>query len=158
MTGKLTEKRKKVKFSQLCPTLCDATDWTEFSRPEYWSGQPFPYPGIILTLGLNSGLPNPGIKPRSPNFRWILYQQSHKGSPRILEWTAYPLCNGPSPPRNWTWVSCIAGRFFTSWATREAPFGKLFFFFNVSFPDCTLCESIEIANWLLPCFQQCPGL
>ena len=23
-------------------------------------------------------------------------------------------------PRNWTWVSCIAGRFFTNWATREA--------------------------------------
>ena len=23
-------------------------------------------------------------------------------------------------PRNLTWVSCIAGRFFTSWATREA--------------------------------------
>ena len=29
----------------------------EFSRPEYWSGQPFPSPG---------DLPNPGIKPRSP--------------------------------------------------------------------------------------------
>ena len=29
----------------------------EFSRPEHWSGQPFPSPG---------GLPNPGIKPRSP--------------------------------------------------------------------------------------------
>ena len=24
-------------------------------------------------------------------------------------------------PRNWTWVSCSAGRFFTVWATREAP-------------------------------------
>ena len=35
--------------------------WTiqsvEFSRPEYWSGQPFSSPG---------DLPNPGIKPRSP--------------------------------------------------------------------------------------------
>ena len=29
----------------------------EFSRPEYWSGQPFPCPG---------GLPNPGIELRSP--------------------------------------------------------------------------------------------
>ena len=29
----------------------------EFSRPEYWSGQPFPSPG---------NLPNPGIEPRSP--------------------------------------------------------------------------------------------
>ena len=29
----------------------------EFSRLEYWSGQPFPSPG---------GLPNPEIEPRSP--------------------------------------------------------------------------------------------
>ena len=29
----------------------------EFFRQEYWSGLPFPFPG---------GLPNPGIKPRSP--------------------------------------------------------------------------------------------
>ena len=38
-----------------------ATPWTiqsmEFSRPEYWSGQPFPSP---------RDPPNPGIKPRSP--------------------------------------------------------------------------------------------
>ena len=45
----------------------------EFSRPEYWSGYPFPSPG---------DLPNPGIEPRSP---W-----------------------------------CIAGRFLTTWAIREA--------------------------------------
>ena len=32
----------------------------EFSRPEYWSGQPFPSPG---------DLPNPGIKPRSPTLQ-----------------------------------------------------------------------------------------
>ena len=24
-------------------------------------------------------------------------------------------------PRNWTWVFCIVGTFFTNWATREAP-------------------------------------
>ena len=38
-----------------------ATPWTiqciEFSRPEYWSGLPFPSPG---------DLPNPGMEPRSP--------------------------------------------------------------------------------------------
>ena len=31
--------------------------YVEFSRPEYWGGQPFPFPG---------DLPNPGIEPRSP--------------------------------------------------------------------------------------------
>ena len=40
---------------------------------------------------------------------------------RILEWVAMPSSKGSSQPRNRTWVSCIAGRFFTSWATREAP-------------------------------------
>ena len=39
---------------------------------------------------------------------------------RILEWVAVPFSSGPSRPRSWTGVSCIAGRFFTSWAIREA--------------------------------------
>ena len=38
---------------------------------------------------------------------------------RILEWVAIPFCKGFSWLRNWTQVSCIAGRFFTIWATRE---------------------------------------
>ena len=76
----------------------------EFSRPEYWGGNPFPSPG---------DLPNPGIEPRSPTLQadslpaepqgkskntgvgslslpqmffptqeWILYQLSYEGSPR----------------------------------------------------------------------------
>ena len=49
----------KVTVAQSCLTLCNSMNYTvmEFSRPEYWSGQPFPSPG---------DLPNPGIKPRSP--------------------------------------------------------------------------------------------
>ena len=39
---------------------------------------------------------------------------------RILEWVAISFSRGSSQPRNWTWVSCIAGRFFTNWAMREA--------------------------------------
>ena len=39
---------------------------------------------------------------------------------RIQEWVAFPFSRGSSQPRNWTQVSCIAGGFFTSWATREA--------------------------------------
>ena len=46
-----------------------ATPWTAayqappstgFSRQEYWSGLPFPFP---------EDLPNPGIEPRSPTFQ-----------------------------------------------------------------------------------------
>ena len=39
---------------------------------------------------------------------------------RILEWVAFPFSRGSSQPRDRTQVSRIAGRFFTSWATREA--------------------------------------
>ena len=94
-----------------------ATPWTikstEFSRPEYWSGWPFPSPGKS---------PNPRVEPRSPalqadslpaeppgkprnpgmgslsllqgifptqcrgvlHCRQILYQQSHQGSPMLV--------------------------------------------------------------------------
>ena len=33
---------------------------------------------------------------------------------RVLEWVAMPFSRGSSQPRDWTHVSCIAGRFFTS--------------------------------------------
>ena len=39
---------------------------------------------------------------------------------RILEWVAFPFSRGSSQPRDQTQVSRTAGRFFTSWATREA--------------------------------------
>ena len=39
---------------------------------------------------------------------------------RILEWVAFPFSRESSQPRDFTQVSRIAGRFFTSRATREA--------------------------------------
>ena len=66
--------------------------------------------GIFLTQGSNPGL---------LHCRWILYQLSHKGSLRILQWVAYPFSRGSSWPRNWTGVSSIAGGFFTKWVIRE---------------------------------------
>ena len=74
-------------------------------------GSPSLLQGIFPIQGLNWGL---------PHCRWILYQLSQQGSPRILEWVAYPFSRGSFWPRNRTRVSYIAGRFFTSWATREA--------------------------------------
>ena len=76
----------------------------EFPRSEYWSGSLSLPQGIFPTQGLNLGLPHCGQ---------ILYQKSHKGSPRILEWVAY-LFSRSSQPKNWTGVSCIAGGFFTN--------------------------------------------
>ena len=70
-----------------------------------------PLQGIFPIQGSNPGL---------SQCRQILYQLSHKGSPRILEWVAYPFSSGSSWPRNQTGVSWTAGRFFTNWAIREA--------------------------------------
>ena len=39
---------------------------------------------------------------------------------RTLEWVAMPSSRGSSQPRDQTQISCIAGGFFTVWATREA--------------------------------------
>ena len=58
------------------------------------------FQGIFPTQELNPGL---------PHCRRILYQLSHQGIPRRLEWVAYPFSNVSSQPRNWTRVSCIAG-------------------------------------------------
>ena len=66
---------------------------------------------IFLTQESNQGL---------LHCRQILYQRSHKASPRILGWVAYLFSSGSSQPRDWTQVSRIAGRFLTSGTTREA--------------------------------------
>ena len=71
----------------------------------------------VGNLSLLQGIfPTQGSNPGLPRWRQLLYQLSHKGSPRILEWVGYPFSSGSSWLRNWTGVSCIAGRFFTNWA------------------------------------------
>ena len=42
---------------------------------------------------------------------------------KILEWAAISFSRASSQSRDWTYISCVsclAGRFFTDWATREA--------------------------------------
>ena len=104
--------------------------------------------GIFPTQGSNPGL---------PHYRRILFQLSHQGSPRILEWVAIPFSSGSSWLRNWTGVSCIAGGFFTSWATREAPLLTWFilisfssFFSVLSFMSLYLFSTFLFLSY---CFQ-----
>ena len=83
---------KKVKVAQLCQTFCDL--WTiqsiEFSRSEY-GGSCFFFQVIFPTQGLNPGF---------LHCKWIIYHLNHLGSPRILEWVAYPFSSGFCWPRN----------------------------------------------------------
>ena len=54
-----------------------ATTWIqsmEFSRPEYWSGSPFPFPGDLL---------NPGIEPTSPTLQMNSLPSELQGKPTV---------------------------------------------------------------------------
>ena len=74
----------------------------------------------VRSLSLLQGIfPTQGSNTCFPHWRWILHQLSHKGRPRMLEWVAYPFFSRSSWPRNWTGVSCIAGRFLTNWAMMD---------------------------------------
>ena len=73
------------KVTQSCLALC-ATHGILQARILEWVDFPFSR-GLFPTQGLNPGL---------PPCRRILYQQSHKGSPRILESVAYPFSRGSS--------------------------------------------------------------
>ena len=65
---------------------------------------PWNSPGQNLGVGslslLQGIFPTKGSNPGVPNCRRSVYQLSHKGSPKILGWVAYPFSSGSSQPRN----------------------------------------------------------
>ena len=70
------------KVVQTCPTLCDPMDYTvhEILQARILEWVAFPFS-------------RESSQPRNQtrylmHCRWILYQLSHQGSPRILEWVA----------------------------------------------------------------------
>ena len=72
----------KVLVAQSCLTLCDPLGVAcqtplsvEFSRQEYWSGQPLPSPG---------DLPDPGIKPGSPSLQVDSLPAEPPGKPQYV--------------------------------------------------------------------------
>ena len=85
---------EKLKVTQSCPTLCNPMDCIVLgilqARIPEWVAFP-------LSRG---SFPIQGSNPCLPYCRRILYQLSHKESPRILEWVAYPFSSGSSRPRN----------------------------------------------------------
>ena len=108
-------------------------DWTEQSeshsvvsdslRP-HGLYSPWNSPGQnagVSSLFLLQGIfPAQGSNPGLLHCRQILYQLSHKRSPRIIEWVSCPFSRGSSRSRNQPGVSCITGRIFTKCAIREA--------------------------------------
>ena len=84
----------KEKVTQSCLTLCDHT---HLYCPWDFPGQ---NPGLGSLSLLQGNLPTPGIEPRSPTFQVDSFQLGHQGSPRILEWVAYPFSMGSSRPKD----------------------------------------------------------
>ena len=67
---------------------------------------PWNSPGWNTRVGglslLQRIFPTQGSNPGLLHYRRVLYQLSPKGSPRILEWVAYPFSSRSSWPRNQT--------------------------------------------------------
>ena len=99
----------------------------------------------VGSLSLLKGIfPTQGLNPGIPHCRWILYQLSHKESPRILEWVAYPFSSRSSQSRDWTRVSCISGRFFANWAIRGYKYSSKELINNPLFPSS---NSLNLWMW-----------
>ena len=120
-----------------------------FATP--WIYSPWNSPGQNTGVGSHSRLqglfPNEGLNPGLPQWRRILYQLSHKGNPRILEWVAYPFSSGSSWPRNQTGVSWIVSGFFTSWATSEALYWPYWIHFQINDLHSPRCKDMGL-KWL----------
>ena len=105
----------KVKVTKSCLTLRPHGLYSPWNSLGHNTG--------LGSLSLLQGIfPTQGSNPGLQHCRWILFQLSHQGSPRILEWVAYRCSSRSSWPRNRTRVSCIAGGLFTNWAIREAQY------------------------------------
>ena len=92
-----------VKWKSLSHVRLFVTPWTiqsmKFSRPEYWSGQPFPSPG---------DLPNPGIELRSPTLQVFSLPAEPQGKPKNTGVGSLSLLQGIflTQESNWGLLHC----------------------------------------------------
>ena len=120
----------------------------DFSRQEHWSEFPLPPPQDLPNPWIKpTSLASPALAGRffttratvNPYYYYCDAAQScltlcdlmdyrPPGSSvhgflqaGTLEWVDIPFSRRSSPPRDQTWISHIAGRFFSIWVTREAP-------------------------------------
>ena len=90
----------------ICDTECNHIGMVENESHSVMSDSLWPHglysswnsPGQstrVGTLSLLQGIfPIQGLNPGLLHCRQVLYQLSHKGSPRILDWVAYPFSSG----------------------------------------------------------------
>ena len=94
--------------TQSCLTLCDPMDCSPPGSSVH-GDSPGKNTGVGCHALLQGIFPAQGSNPGLQHCRQILSCLRHQGSPRILEWVAYPFSRGTSQPRNRTRVSWITG-------------------------------------------------
>ena len=123
----------KVKVKLLSGVQLFATPWTTayqaplsmgVCRQEYWSGVPLPSPTTLFQI-LTWSITSLKLKVNIPKSYLTLcdpmdYTVHGILQARILEWVDFPFSRGSPQPRDQTQVSHVSGRFFASWATKEA--------------------------------------
>ena len=131
-------------FTHLCPTLCDPMGCS-LPVSSVHGNSPGKNTGAGCHALLQRIFPTQGSNSGLPCCRRILYCLNYQGSPRILEWVAYPFSRETSWPRNRTRVSCIAGGLFLP---AELP-GK-----PISQPSLLQLDikSVSLHLYLYPCF------
>ena len=85
--------------TQSCPALYDPMDCSPPGSSVH-GGSPGKYAGMGCHALLQGIFPTQGLDSGLPHCRQSLYRLNHQGSPRILEWGAYPFSRGSSRPRN----------------------------------------------------------
>ena len=81
-----------------CPAPCDPTNCSPPGSSVH-GDSPGQNTGMGRYVLLQEIFPTQGPNPDLPHCRGILYCLSYRGSPRILEWVAYPFSRGSSRPR-----------------------------------------------------------
>ena len=129
---------------------CQAPVSMGFSRQGYWNGLLCSSPGDLPNPGIKPEPPmSPALAcgflttsatwEAQFNSKWSEWSRSFVSNSlhpmgysltgfavhgifqaRVLDWLAISFSRGSSRPRDQTQVSCITGRHFTLWATREA--------------------------------------
>ena len=148
--------------------FCGSTPTT--TQHHFWSS-PSQYPRVALLTVIQC------LSPGGPNwlhsswslptiflikYNWCIisyvtgvqysdFQSVHRISQaRILEWVAISSSRESSWPRDWTWVSCIAGTLFTIWATREVELHSVYSYYEILtiFPMLSPCHLFYIFHYI----------
>ena len=101
-------------LSQRChPTISSFAALFSFCLQSFSASRSFPMSWLFTSGGQTIGISvSASVLP--VNFQdWAGSSVYGILQAKIWEWVAIPSSRGSSRPRDWTWISCIAGRFFT---------------------------------------------